>query len=173
MKFETNNIIGEISFVYDKTKISGKINDTVKDSTLYYKAASPPDRRCSFTGSGLPYATEEMAFYNTPNKGFVELKENNTFEFYIFVPSAYYKNLGNDIIDPTIYFKYHNGSEYVYSDVVITKRIPFRSLTYNQNRTSPDFYENDYGVKTQEAILIDRGYPKSNNIMNYWKPSLV
>lgn len=171
MKFDYENISGEINIFYDKARIIGKIDDSVKDYTLYYTAACPPDRRCSFSGSGLPYATEEMAFYNTPNKGQIELKENNSFDFVIFVPSAYYANVGNVLVDPTLFLKYNNGTEDIYIEIIITRHIPFRSLTYHQKRTSAIFYENDYGVKTQEDILRDRGYPQHNTVYNFWKPS--
>lgn len=173
MKFDTNNIVGNVEIFYDRVKVSGKVNDNVKDYTVYYIAACPPDRRTSLSGSGLYYANEEIAFSKTPNKGSIELKEDNKFYIEILIPSGYYTDLGNTFVDPTLFLKYNNGEEEIISEISITKAVPFRTLTYNEKRTTPLFYKNDYGVKTQENILRDRGYPIKNAIKDFWKPSAI
>lgn len=67
--FESPRCKGQI--VLDTQKkifhLQGKCNGKV----IKYLASAPPDFRQSYSGSGLPFPTEEIAYSNTPNSGTV------------------------------------------------------------------------------------------------------
>ena len=47
--------------------VKGTILTNTGNAKLMYWAANPSTRGLSFSGSGIPYASAEMAFENTPN----------------------------------------------------------------------------------------------------------
>ena len=48
-----------------------------ENNIIYYSAANPPDYRATYTGSGLPFANQHIAFENSPNKGKSDLLDGN------------------------------------------------------------------------------------------------
>jgi hypothetical protein len=161
--------------------IIGKLKEIVKDNKIYYIAASPPDYRATYTGSGLPFANQSQAFDNTPNKGVYEL-ENNIFKINIMYPNSYYVGLGTVLISPTLYIEYINiEGKKRNIEIKISDGIPYRMLTYPMNNTlprkDPMFYKYTWllPVRTQEQILRDSAYPETNKMAdNFWglKPSV-
>lgn len=146
--------------------VFGRINERVHGNVIRYAAASPPDYRATYTGSGLPFANEAQAFYNTPNSGYVTLIDN-TFEVKLMYPNSYYVGLGTVIMPPTLYIYYQNtqGEERVVN-VKISNGIPYRTLTYPKQRDSAVFYSKGWSlpVRTQEQVLRDSGYPATNTM---------
>ena len=53
--------------------IKGIIQTKTNNAKLMYWAANPATRGLSFNGSGIPYASPEMAFENTPNRGIIDI----------------------------------------------------------------------------------------------------
>lgn len=157
--------------------VVGKVKEQVKDDIIHYFAASPPDHRSTYTGSGLPFANQSQAFDNSPNIGAVKLMDN-TFEIKLMYPNSYYVGLGTVYIPPTIFIKYINieGTERTFA-IKVSHGIPYRTLTYPQNRKDPGFYKDGWAmpVRTQEQILRDSDYPVKNEMpSNHWglKPPL-
>jgi hypothetical protein len=161
--------------------IRGRVQELLQDNSIYYIAASPPDYRATYTGSGLPFANETQAFDNTPNLGKAYVN-NGVFEFSIMYPNSYMRGLGSIQIPPTVFFEYKNmAGETKSFSVKISEGLPYRSLTYpyeNCPRKDATFYSVHHCLpirKNQEAILRDSQYP-STNIMpkNHWglKPAL-
>ena len=166
---------GTIEIDGEFVMIKGNIKDTIKNHTLRYLAASPVEKRMSFSGSGLPYSSAEMAFENSKNKGDIEAGLDNYINIKIDMPSAFYTGLGTVLVAPTVYIKYNNGIEDVVIDIKIAEPVPYRMLTYPSTHTLPrknaDFYHSilPLPVRTQEQIIRDSQYP-SKNIMhsNFW-----
>ena len=156
--------------------VNGTIQDPVDDNKIMYYAASPPDFRTTYTGSGLPFANQEQAFYNTPNKGFVRLN-NGKFSIELLYPNSYMVGLGTVTIPPTLYIEYLSNGKKEEVSIKLSEGLPYRMLTYpsiGRARSSPEFYREDLPVRTQEQILRDSGYPSTNVTPdNYWglKPS--
>ncbi len=161
----------------DSYIVSGDVTTNPYSEQLFvkYSAANPPTYNANFSGSGLPYPNEEIAFENTPNRGAVEVI-NNKFTISIRYPNSYYINMGSVYIEPHIRLilcDKHNKEigEVVY--VNLGEGIPFRTLTWPAQRNwnkGPEFYVNkDLPVRTQFQILVDSAYP-STNIMpkNFW-----
>lgn len=157
--------------------VFGRIKEPVQDGVIRYVAASPPDYRSTYTGSGLPFANHSQAFDNTPNKGVVSLVDN-TFEIKLMFPNSYYIGLGTVMVPPTV-FVYYVTNEGVERQVPIqvSEGIPYRSLTYPGIRKDSMFYSSGWSlpVRTQEQVLRDSGYPNINSMdVNHWglKPPL-
>lgn len=140
-----------------------------------YWAASPADLGISFSGSGMPWANEEMAFKHTPNKGVMPL-QNGRWALKIRRPNAYYRHLGKTYVPPTVYFCFINSQGQKQGPIHKIKLgdgIPFRSLNWRMRDWNAGslFYTNSRMplVRTQEQILYDSAYPKVNKMpTNFW-----
>jgi len=149
--------------------------DSLGDSKILYWAANPPTYTTSYTGSGLPYANPDMAYDNTPNRGLVKAV-GGKFEFRLRYPNSYYIGLGTVNVEPCCHIKVCGANIDKIHTIKLGNGIPFRMLTYpplnsqGQARSSPEFYNvPDLPIRSQEAILRDSGYPKSNNMPNnFW-----
>jgi len=155
--------------------VQGNIKNNFLSTKLYFWAAAPPTYGSSFSGSGMPYPSPEVAYDRTPNKGVVDVS-NGKFTINMKYPNAYYTGLGTLYIPPHINFKFCSpGSPDKYISVQIDDGIPFRMLTYpapptKKPRTSPLFYcEPEKGARSQESILRASAYPETNTMPdNFW-----
>jgi hypothetical protein len=155
--------------------IEGKINDTVKDGKINYIAAAGPDRRATFTGSGLPFKDQIQAFDNTPNIGELQLTSGNRFTIPLITPNSYMVGLGSVQVPPTLYIYYtrSDGNENMIS-IKVSEPIPYRLLTYPtypRPRIDASFYDTQFELipKTQEQILYDSAYPSTRKTYeNFW-----
>lgn len=142
------------------------------DGKVQYIAASPPDHRSSFSGSGLPFANPKQAFDGTPNKGVVTVSEDDPASVVIPLryPNAFYVGLGTVYVPPMLYLSYkHNGTR-VEESMEVSQGVPFRTLTYPASRRDASFYKvQEQAVRSQEAILRASEYP-DRNVMppNFW-----
>jgi hypothetical protein len=164
----------------DKTNayvVTGKLKfpNFTRKIFIKYNASSPPDYNSNFSGSGLPFPNEEVAFENTPNKGITEVK-NGDFSFVIRYPNSYYTNMGTIYVPPQVRLMLVNKDNTELSDILtvnLGEGIPFRTLTWPVQRNwnnGPLFYNNqNLPVRSQYQILLDSAYP-STNIMpkNFW-----
>ena len=160
----------------ERVNVSGIIYDSVDNNEAYYLAPAPAGHMNSFSGSGLPFPNEEIAYLHTPNKGKLELKMKS-FKVNILMPNSYCKEMCNKLIEPTLSIKYSNGEKNKILKIPVGNRIPYRSQNYPYNRTSPTFYKDGWEmpIRSQEQILLDSSYPKLKMMSaNHWglKPSI-
>ena len=159
-------------------EITGKLKIAKNKAKVVYWAANPPDFNVSFSGSGLPYPSPEMAFQNTKNIGSV-VAENGIFKIRLFYPSAYYVALGSLYVPPHIHLKICEEGYDKYFSIKIGAGVPYRTLTHPappslNPRLDSVFYNNeDLTVRSQEQILRDGAYPDYNTIppeipSNFW-----
>lgn len=154
--------------------ISGVVKNNVGNTLVMYWAAAPAHRNASFSGSGMPYASAEMAFDRSPNVGAVKTNENGEFQFKIKYPSAYYAGLGSLYIPPQVHIKVCSDNNDVFDTVKLGEGIPFRTLTSpappgKRPRDSPLFYASKLPVRGQEEILRSSAYPCEHGIPdNFW-----
>ena len=159
--------------------IEGVLTESTDDNKVYYIAAAPPDYRQSFTGSGLPFHSEEQAYDNTPNIGQQYLL-NNKYSIKIKKPNAYHNSLDGVIVKPHVIIYFYKNKEKKEIKLDIPDRIPFRDIRYHGGektyRNNVDFYYNpNLPIRTQEQILIDSQYPAIDMMpANFWgyKPPL-
>ncbi len=96
MLFSSDNCQGTIT---QNGKFNFLIQGTCKGASKgNYAAASPPDFRQSYSGSGLPFANREMAMCNSPNVGVI----GGTFSFEVIFPNSYYINNGSKLVTPEV-----------------------------------------------------------------------
>lgn len=147
-----------------------------RGSKLHWWAANPPTYSQSFSGSGLPYPNEAVAFEGTPNNGFVELTTTGNFSFQMVYPNSYYTNMGTKYVPPQVQLQIvdANGNPLTEARAVsLGQGIPFRTLTWPVQRKwnqGPLFYCNqNLPIRTQEQILRDSAYPAVNKVpANFW-----
>lgn len=136
----------------------------IEDNKIYYSAANSPDFRTSFTGSSLPFYSEEQAFDNSKNAGYVVLDDSNISVIKMNYPNAYYTDLGNTYVKPHIKLWFYKGSEKHETIVKLSDGIQYRSLTHPYQRRDSEFYGTLWGlpVRSQEQILRDSSFPKTD-----------
>lgn len=173
MNFTINSISGEMHVLdsYKKCHITGKINENVKNKQISYIAARSPNRMASYYGSGHPHPNMSIAFDGTKTKGIIKLNENNEFELIFDIPNSYYVHLGSFLIPPILYISYNNGFVQKNEKIYIGKGIPYRTLTYSEQRDGVMFYNGltQLPVRSQEQILVDGKYIlEDENHKSFW-----
>ncbi len=107
--------------------VTGVIHDNVKDNTIYYIAAAGPDRRASYTGSGLPFANKAQAFEKTSNVGKVILDINNRYNIKLITPNSYLVGLGSVTVPPTLFIHYYDSKNVRKNiSLKVSESIPYR-----------------------------------------------
>tara|TARA_B110000259_G_scaffold173311_1_gene206458 strand:+ start:793 stop:1347 length:555 start_codon:yes stop_codon:yes gene_type:complete len=156
--------------------VSGILYENVVNESAYYIASAPTGHINSFSGSGLPFPNEEIAFLHTPNKGELNLSFNK-FKVKLLMPNSYCVNMCNKLIEPSLLIKYNNGEKIRMLRIPVGNRMPYRSQNYPYTRTDPNFYNPGWNmpIRSQEEIIIESQYPKVNMMPdNHWglKPSI-
>lgn len=133
------------------------------DPVIEFIAPAPSHRNGSFSGSGLPFANAEQAFYETPNAGKVNLTALRTAEIPLKgMPGSFYTGLGTVLVPPTLVVTYRSGGVQKTESVVLAHSIPFRTGTYPNARkaASGGFYDKTFPLaRSQEQILYESAYP--------------
>jgi hypothetical protein len=150
-------------------KVQGRLLQRADEDRLFYFAASPAERRQSFSGSGLPFLNADQAFHASPNVGSMSVKQNGRFEVEIACPNAYYVGLGTQYVSPTLHVWYMLNGERKDASIKVNNGIPFRTLTYpslpTRPRDGPEFYlAAPTLVRSQEQILRDSAYPSKQAV---------
>lgn len=165
--FETVYCKGDINVLDDyDVIINATITDKLTSDYVSFVAPAPCDRGNSFSGSCLPFANKEQAFYNTPNAGQVKVS-NNEFTIKLSRPNSYYSDF-NTLQKPHVQFVY-NGNRVV--DIELNEeKIAYRSLQYPELRTSSkvDFYNRKLPIRSQEQILRDSEYNERKEHHSFW-----
>ena len=146
-----------------------------KNMFVRWWAANTPNYNSNFSGSGLPFPNEEIAFENTVNVGKSNVLRGN-FSFSMRVPNSYYINMGATLVPPEVQMQVCDENGKNISDIQhinLGNGIPFRTLTFPPERNWNDgalFYDvPNLPVRTQEQILQSSAYPKVNKVpKNFW-----
>jgi hypothetical protein len=145
------------------------IDVPIDNNTIFYIAAGPPNYMTTYSGSGLPFYSKEQALFNTPNKGKVIVNTNNEAIIKLYYPNSYNEDVGNIVVKPHVTLFYYSNSIIVEKKIILSKGIPFRSLSHPNIRNGPEFYSNDIPTQTQESILRFSQYPSTDlHYKNFW-----
>ena len=157
--------------------VKGHINTKTPNAKVLFWAANPPTYTTSYTGSGLPYPSANIAYENTPNRGAVQANGGH-FEFRVRYPNAYYMGLGSVYVEPCVHIKVcEEGGDNKVHRIALGNGIPFRMLTYPPSlpntaaRKNPMFYSGrqDLPMRNQEQLLRESGFPQENIMpSNFW-----
>ena len=157
--------------------VTGKLSGGAlpDERVVTYAAAAPVEGRASFSGSGLPFATKEQAFENSPNQGVANVNADGSFRVELRTPSSYYVGLGTVLVPPTLFLSFLVKSKQVLTHIPLGPPIAFRFNTYPMQytaaRTSPTFYSvgAEVPARSQEQILRASAYPADNTMpANFW-----
>lgn len=173
--FDQINCQGVINYTGDgdlTVNVELKGYETQSNVDVIYWAAAPATRGMSFSGSGLPYASPNQAYDQSPNNGSVKMNGGH-FTIKLKSPNSYYIGLTTMYVPPTLHVKVC-GDQTVHH-IPLGHGVPFRTLSYpsppsKNPRISPMFYNNcDLPVRSQEKILLDSAY-RSDVPMpdNFW-----
>ena len=151
------------------------IDENNEEYYIKYTAATPPTYSSNFSGSGMPFPNEDIAYDDTPNKGIAQVI-NGKFSFTIKYPNSYYINMGTIYVEPHVKILLVNKDNKSIGEsqvINLGQGIPFRTLTWPNQRNwndGPLFYNNkNLPVRTQYQILLDSAYPSTNKIPNnFW-----
>ena len=154
-------------------KVNNRIMNYLKSNRVYlrYWAANSPMTISSFSGSGLPFPNEDIAYENTPNQGNIEIYDVN-FSLKFIKPNSYYTNQGKTLVKPHVNFMFTLGNNVPIGPVYqkeIDDYIPYRTLS--MKRKDVMFYQNSpLPIRNQEEILRDSGYPEDSmkEHSNFW-----
>ena len=131
--------------------VSGYLNPPPENRRAAWAAAAPAERRTSFSGSLLPYASELQAF-DTPLHGETGVDRDGRFVIDLpDVPNSYHDGGGHPLPPQVVLRWAAEGRLHERAFSVPSARHPYRSLTpsCSQVRQSAAFDE----VQTQEAYL--------------------
>ncbi len=156
--------------------LKGKVLELSHHEPLFleYRAANHPTINHSFSGSGLPFPNESIAFDHSQNCGSVPIHDRK-FNFMISCPNSYLKQ-GLYFIGPEVQICVYNKNHIPVSHcqvIQLTDPIPFRNITYPKERFQKDamFYHNPKlpKIRSQYEILMDSAYPDENQPSNLWR----
>jgi hypothetical protein len=163
--FSSKECSANILFESQHIRVQFTVHNAIPNSDVHYIASAPAVRNNSFSGSGLPYPSEEVAFENTPFKGTISLKGNTGEITLTDLPNSYYVKLGSVLIPPSLRLSYSPHITYI----VLCDSIPYRTLTYDYRRSEPGFYNMDLPVRSQERILRDSAYDPTYDVRkSFW-----
>lgn len=184
--FATRYCNGEIDSYTKSDKkydiiVKGTMVDVVPSGEIRFIAASPCDRRASYTGSGLPFHSAEQAFLDSPNRGIIKV-QGNYFEIPLLFPNSYQIRLGRELVPPTLFLMYDDiaGNVRVVR-IKLGDPVPYRFLGYPSQftlgRNDASFYHAHHNlpVRSQEQVLRDGAYPGKNKMSeDFWglRPAL-
>jgi len=146
----------EIAINNEKISIDGfLLNDINIYKSVKLIAANPIDRMVNYTGSGLPFPNDTIAFENTPN---IFIIKENRFKTEFSYPNSFYTIDGFNKIDSSIFIHIVTlTNNNIYEKMSLTDLYPLKSLTYRHSRnTEPIYYDHKnvvLPVDTAEEVM--------------------
>lgn len=170
-------VVSEIPFHVEvgrgEMTMYGRLPFIPVDRMVTYMAAAPVDSRSSFSGSGIPHANRDQAFYGTPIQGRVAVENDGSFAILNRVPGSFYVGLGTVLVPPVVFvsFKHPDAKSPEVLAVPVDRPVAFRfgtwPMQFTRARDGPEFYKEEPSLpRTQEQILRDSAYP-ADNVMPY------
>ena len=117
----------------NKILVSGGVKNPSLYQNMFIIAPNPPDRRTSYSGTSLPFPSEEIAFENTKN--FMEIKKDGKIDVEFLFPNSYYTPDGyTKIKSPVIIYLDDKKTIVEFDDLC-----PLKTLR-DRVRGNPNFY---------------------------------
>lgn len=163
MNFNDDHAIFNVIFSENHLKI--KIIGNVKNVGMYKKvvvmAPNPIDRMSNYTGSGLPFPNNEIAFENTPN--IVDVSNSGVINTVFSYPNSFYMPDGMNKIISSIFivFTENNGNVFQKYYKLHDMNV-LRTLVNRSARKGPEFYAaKDYILPIATAENVMYAYTKA------------
>lgn len=160
-----NDSHANFNVIFSENHLRLKIVGNVKNVGMYKKvvvmAPNPIDRMSNYTGSGLPFPNNEIAFENTPN--IVDVSNTGVINTVFSYPNSFYMPDGMNKIISSIFivFTENNGNVfhkyYKLHDMNVLRTLVNRSV-----RNGPEFYAaKDYLLPIATAENVMYAYAKA------------
>ena len=133
----------------------GTVSPLPQDMTIRWVAAAPADRRTSFSGSGIPFASEQQAFERRQS-GTACVAKNGGFSVTLSAPNSYHVSSSERPLPPRlfVFWEAECGSHKL-AIPIDDAAVPGRSL-----RSPVGPYDISYpDVQSQETYLRSSAYP--------------
>ena len=102
------------------------ISDPIDNNQIDWIASTPPDRKCGWTASGVPFISLCQAMSQTPNTGSMRIVQNETFHISLSFPNSFY--IDSNLVYPSLFVRYLTQGLMVYRVIRIGTLIPGRDL---------------------------------------------
>jgi hypothetical protein len=142
----------------NKINVKGFIKSPGNYHKMIIMAPNPIDTITSFSGKGLPFPCEMIAFENTPN--FETISSNGEFNVVFLYPNSYYTPDGYTKIKSPIVFSLDNKKIII----ELNDKCPLKTLR-DRKRGDPNFYgtrEFILPIGTAEEVMNYYSYAKLN-----------
>lgn len=142
----------------NKINVRGFIKSPGNYHKMIIMAPNPIDTITSFSGKGLPFPCEMIAFENTPN--FETIQSNGKFNVDFLYPNSYYTPDGYTKIKSPIVFSLDNKKIII----ELNDKCPLKTLR-DRKRGDPNFYgtrEFILPIGTAEEVINYYSYAKLN-----------
>ena len=145
-------------FENNKINVKGFIKSPGNYHKMIIMAPNPIDTITSFSGKGLPFPCETIAFENTPN--FEVIPSSGEFNVVFLYPNSYYTPDGYTKIKSPIVFSLDNKKIII----ELNDKCPLKTLR-DRKRGDPNFYgtrEFILPIGTAEEVMNYYSYAKLN-----------
>lgn len=145
--------------------VTGTARPLPDDMQVRWMAAAPPDRRTSFSGSGLPFASQDQAFH-APQAGVQAVDPSGQYTIVLEAPNSFHVGASDHPVPPQVVVEWTSrGKSHSRTLSVAAATEPGRSLRrpcFDQESAFAD-------VMGQEAYLISGQYaqPDGNSLLDF------
>jgi hypothetical protein len=138
------------------------LNGYIKYPHYYSKiviiAPNPIDRMINYSGSGLPFPNEYIAFENTPNYILVD-ETQQIVDIKFKYPNSYYSPNGKNKILPSIFIQLtENNGKHFQLQYELIDLVNMRTLINRESRNGPEFYSSKddiLPISTSENVMLE------------------
>jgi hypothetical protein len=139
---------------YEAT-VTGQALPLPDNRKIEWIAASPPDRRTSFSGSGIPFASEEQAFGGAAQRGVADVSETGHFSVTVMAPNSYHVRSSEAPLAPRLFvFWEAECASHKMAIPIPDASVPGRSLRDPVTELDVSYPD----VQTQERYLRSSAY---------------
>ena len=134
--------------------ITGTVNNSLSYTKMVMFAANPIDRLTTYSGSGLPFPNNQIAFENSPN--YYEIPSLGEINDTFFKPNSYY-SYSLERVPPTIFVKLTKNQNDSIVQFKLVDPLPLKTLFYRNATFDPSFYQKRsevIGVQSQYNYLL-------------------
>tara|TARA_B100000795_G_C22805557_1_gene444638 strand:- start:4367 stop:4879 length:513 start_codon:yes stop_codon:yes gene_type:complete len=160
MIFDDQHIYLNITFYkdYSKIKLIGNVKNSGQYKNILLMAPNPIDRMSNYSGSGLPFPNNEIAFQNTPNK--IDITGTGVINTEFQYPNSFYMPDGINKIVSSVFLQLTDNNNNVFHLYYKLHDInSLRTLVNRNSRTGPEFYgAKDYLLPIGTAENVMRAY---------------
>ena|SRR6056300_317935 len=155
------NLIAEPNSDYSKIAIRGNVKNPQMYKNIIVMAPNPIDRMSNYSGSGLPFPNNEIAFQNTPNKK--DVSGSGVIDCVFMYPNSFYIPDGINKIVSSIFLQLIDKNDNViHIHYELDDINALRTLINRKSRTGPEFYAaKDYILPIATAENVMRAYAKA------------